>query len=105
MAQLIGVLMHVRGAGDEAMAKRDKPHVLGRVQTQERAAEVAFFCEERGWYVTLQIAPNEPEDLSDLERQLHNVPRAATPALPPKPGRNEPCFCGSGLKFKKCHGK
>jgi uncharacterized protein len=21
-----------------------------------------------------------------------------------KPGRNEPCFCGSGLKFKKCHG-
>jgi uncharacterized protein len=20
-------------------------------------------------------------------------------------GRNEPCFCGSGLKFKKCHGK
>lgn len=22
-----------------------------------------------------------------------------------KPGRNEPCFCGSGVKFKKCHGK
>jgi uncharacterized protein len=22
-----------------------------------------------------------------------------------KHGRNEPCFCGSGLKFKKCHGK
>ena len=22
-----------------------------------------------------------------------------------KPGRNEMCFCGSGLKFKKCHGK
>lgn len=21
------------------------------------------------------------------------------------PARNEPCFCGSGLKFKKCHGK
>jgi len=19
------------------------------------------------------------------------------------PGRNEPCWCGSGLKFKKCH--
>jgi uncharacterized protein len=25
--------------------------------------------------------------------------------VPRKPGRNEPCFCGSGLKFKKCHGK
>ena len=22
-----------------------------------------------------------------------------------KPGRNEPCHCGSGLKFKKCHGQ
>jgi hypothetical protein len=22
-----------------------------------------------------------------------------------KPGRNEPYFCGSGLKFKQCHGK
>ncbi len=22
-----------------------------------------------------------------------------------KPGRNDPCFCGSGKKFKKCHGK
>jgi uncharacterized protein len=24
---------------------------------------------------------------------------------PVKPGRNEPCFCGGGQKFKKCHGK
>jgi len=24
--------------------------------------------------------------------------------VPLKPGRNESCFCGSGLKFKKCHG-
>lgn len=23
----------------------------------------------------------------------------------PKVGRNDPCWCGSGLKFKKCHGK
>ncbi len=22
----------------------------------------------------------------------------------PKIGRNDPCFCGSGKKFKKCHG-
>lgn len=22
-----------------------------------------------------------------------------------KVGRNDPCFCGSGIKFKKCHGK
>lgn len=22
----------------------------------------------------------------------------------PKPGRNDPCSCGSGRKYKKCHG-
>jgi preprotein translocase subunit SecA len=22
----------------------------------------------------------------------------------PKVGRNDPCFCGSGKKYKKCHG-
>lgn len=25
-------------------------------------------------------------------------------AEPPKPGRNDPCPCGSGKKYKKCHG-
>jgi hypothetical protein len=26
-------------------------------------------------------------------------------AAPPRLGRNEPCWCGSGIKFKKCHGR
>ena len=31
---------------------------------------------------------------------------AGTPALrsEPKAGRNEPCPCGSGMKYKRCHG-
>ena len=31
--------------------------------------------------------------------------RAAAPAGTPKLGRNDPCWCGSGLKYKKCHGR
>lgn len=30
--------------------------------------------------------------------------QALTEARQPKPGRNDPCPCGSGKKFKKCHG-
>ncbi|MCA9851993.1 MAG: SEC-C domain-containing protein, partial [Dehalococcoidia bacterium] len=26
------------------------------------------------------------------------------PAVSQKVGRNEPCYCGSGKKYKKCHG-
>jgi SWIM/SEC-C metal-binding protein len=84
------------------MAKLDRPHLRGRVPTQERAAEVMAFCEKRRWYVTLELAPGKPEDLSDIARQESGVPREATPALAPRPGRNELCPCGSGKKFKKC---
>lgn len=35
-----------------------------------------------------------------LERTTRTLPRVA----PPTPGRNDPCPCGSGRKFKKCHG-
>ena len=30
--------------------------------------------------------------------------RQPVPAGQPKVGRNDPCFCGSGRKYKKCHG-
>lgn len=39
-------------------------------------------------------------------RQLWKImgPRIETVRKLPEPGRNEPCWCGSGKKFKKCHG-
>jgi len=42
------------------------------------------------------------EELTKLRQP--KVEAAATPP-PRKMGRNEPCFCGSGKKFKRCHGK
>ena len=35
---------------------------------------------------------------------LDNAPKPATRRVEATPGRNEPCPCGSGKKFKKCHG-
>ncbi len=32
-------------------------------------------------------------------------PQAAKPAAMPKVGRNDPCPCGSGKKYKHCHGR
>ncbi|MCE9578907.1 MAG: SEC-C domain-containing protein [Deltaproteobacteria bacterium] len=31
------------------------------------------------------------------------VPSALPALRPERPGRNEPCWCGSGKKYKKCH--
>ncbi len=33
-----------------------------------------------------------------------HAPKPATRRVQPTPGRNDPCHCGSGKKFKKCHG-
>jgi uncharacterized protein len=41
-------------------------------------------------------------DLRQLWKSLG--PRVETLRKPPEPGRNDPCWCGSGKKFKKCHG-
>ena len=32
------------------------------------------------------------------------VPRSSSPVQASKVGRNDPCPCGSGKKYKKCHG-
>ncbi len=41
-------------------------------------------------------------DLRDLWRNIG--PRVETVHKAPGPGRNDPCPCGSGKKYKKCHG-
>jgi uncharacterized protein len=35
---------------------------------------------------------------------VDHAPKPSTRHVQAQPGRNEPCHCGSGLKFKKCHG-
>jgi SEC-C motif/Protein of unknown function (DUF2384) len=41
------------------------------------------------------------EDEEDLDDDEEYVPETVIAA--PKPGRNDPCWCGSGKKYKKCH--
>jgi SEC-C motif len=46
----------------------------------------------------------ETEDESE-EPKVPEPPPEMTAPPPSKPGRNDPCPCGSGKKYKKCHGK
>ena len=62
-----------------------------------------------------QASESMQEDLADLKdvRYQHESDQSDTPAasgqkpLPagPKVGRNDPCPCGSGKKYKQCHGQ
>ncbi|MEX1025340.1 MAG: PBPRA1643 family SWIM/SEC-C metal-binding motif protein [Planctomycetota bacterium] len=76
-----------------------KQPAIVRVQTQARAEEVLSVCNQYGWQVIVEVEPDKDEDLFDVERLL----RASAPATAqPSTGRNEPCPCGSGRKYKKC---
>ncbi len=78
-----------------------RPAVVN-VQTEERFKEVASIFEEKGWNYTIGLEPDKPEDITDLEILL-DTPK--TKIAEKKVGRNEPCPCGSGKKYKKCCGK
>lgn len=72
------------------------------------AAEEAYiddaYAEARDWY----DFKDEDERQRELARRekAEAAARQAKPAPPPsKVGRNDPCPCGSGKKYKHCHGK
>jgi preprotein translocase subunit SecA len=39
------------------------------------------------------------------ELPVHRAQNKPLPKQGDKIGRNEPCWCGSGRKFKQCHGR
>ena len=68
-------------------------------------------------------ATSETNAISEEQQEAQPMPQSALPGTrqvnpalvaaarrraqqqAPKLGRNDPCWCGSGLKYKKCHGK
>lgn len=83
------------------LGSKKNPAVVS-VQTTKREKEIISIFEENDWKYKIEVDPHKPEDITQLEQLRH----------PPKPkkfeqkvGRNEPCPCGSGKKYKKCCGK
>jgi len=72
------------------------------VQKKARVKELESVFEENSWKYTIELEPDKPEDITDLEILLNPL---KTKVAEKKVGRNEPCPCGSGKKYKKCCGK
>ena len=79
----------------------EKNPVIVNVQTEERVKELESIFDENGWKYTIKLDPDKPEDIKALEILLN--PQKMVIAEE-KVGRNEPCPCGSGNKYKKCCG-
>ena len=72
-----------------------------RIQSQEEVALAATAIEEKAEHISnvTYTHPNEDGSVSE------DHDPASVAARVPKVGRNDPCPCGSGKKYKQCHGK
>jgi preprotein translocase subunit SecA len=89
--------------------------MLVRIQSEEEAARAAQAIEERAEHIS-NVTYTHPNDDGSVSQEAA-VAAAAVGASAatayayagaeavPKVGRNEPCPCGSGKKYKQCHGK
>jgi preprotein translocase subunit SecA len=88
--------VQVRKENDiERMEREDaERHAAAQRAMQMRhGGEVAGGDEEQAAARPVQRAPQPRVQVQPVRREG------------PKIGRNDPCPCGSGLKFKKCHGE
>ena len=75
-----------------------------RIQSQEQVSQAAQAMEEQAGQLSnvTYTHPNEDGSVSSDRQALG--PATAVQDVP-KVGRNDPCPCGSGQKYKACHGK
>lgn len=89
--------------------KNDVTRVLMnvRVQSPEQMAAAAEQLEERAEQIA-NVTYTAPTETGETET-ISNAAIAAAASRPvgevPRVGRNDPCPCGSGKKYKHCHGK
>ncbi len=89
------------GIKEGKLGTESNPAVV-HVKTKKRMKEVEAVFKKNGWKYAIELEPDKPEDITALEILLNPV---KTKIAEEKVGRNDPCPCGSGKKFKKCCGK
>jgi preprotein translocase subunit SecA len=88
--------------------KRETIHLMARVEpiTREQMEEMENQRREELARQKMQLRHDELSALGQPEEAPAAAPRMHTPVVREgrKVGRNDPCPCGSGKKYKSCHG-
>lgn len=77
-----------------------------KVQSGEQLEQAADAMEDRAENIA-NVTYSAPTETGEVQTTVDEdtVYRAGTGSAVPRVGRNEPCPCGSGKKYKHCHGK
>jgi preprotein translocase subunit SecA len=88
--------------------KRETIYLMARVEpiSREQMEEMENQRREELARQKMQLRHDELSVLAEPEPQPTALPRTPSPVVREgrKVGRNDPCPCGSGKKFKSCHG-
>ena len=87
-----GVPRNVYENATESFQRANSTGVGASPAAQEVRAEQAAMAQE--------ASPVQTEEESTADRKVATIVNDS-----PKVGRNDPCPCGSGKKYKQCHGK
>lgn len=79
----------------------EKNPAVVNVKTKKRMKEVESVFKKNDWNYTIELDKEKPEDTTDMEILLNPIKPVTVET---KAGRNDPCSCGSGKKYKKCCG-
>ena len=93
---------------DSAKNEVTKTLMTVRIQSSEELTQAAEEIENRGERIAnvTYTAPTETgEEEVRIEEETQRGLKPLTAEQMQRTGRNDPCPCGSGKKFKQCHGK
>jgi preprotein translocase subunit SecA len=72
-----------------------------RIQSQEEVERAAAAIEDQADRIS-NVTYTHPNEDGSVSQEADATMLAAQV---PKVGRNDPCPCGSGKKYKQCHGR
>jgi len=93
-----------KGIGLRAYGQHD-PLMEYKRESYQKFKEFEIVVRKQIVYSIFRLNPNNQETSQQKSRRMI-VTNANSAPLPTQPniGRNDPCPCGSGKKYKKCHG-
>lgn len=75
-----------------------------KIQSEAQLEEAAEAIETRGESIA-NVTYSAPTETGEVETTVDPETVRSAAADVPRAGRNDPCPCGSGKKYKHCHGK
>ena len=86
--------------GDSDLTDAQRETLADRLLTCDPRWSEDYFA---SFFESMDMSQVDPVELRSRAELLNQLEAPFSRRVPPRPGRNDPCWCGSGKKYKQCH--